>query len=60
MRKNCVEDVLEGMLQGDNIRGRRRYQNIVNIMVNRSYEATKRRKSERVGNIKFAVINPPS
>ena len=49
LRRNCLlKDVLEGMVNGNKIRGRRRYQMIDNIMINGLYEDTKRKAEKRV------------
>ena len=41
LRRNCLlKNVLEGMVNGKKIRGRRRYQMIDNIMINGLYEDT--------------------
>ena len=39
---------LEGMVNGKKVHGRRRYQMIDNIMINRLYEDTKRKAEKRV------------
>ena len=39
--KCLLKDALEGMVSGKNVRGRRRYQMIDNIMINGLYEDTK-------------------
>ena len=38
----------EGMVNGEKVRGRRRYQMIDNIMINGQYEDTKRKAEKRV------------
>ena len=49
LRRNCLlKDALEGMVNGKEVRGRRRYQMIDNIMINRLYEDTKRKAEKRV------------
>ena len=49
LRRNCLlKDVLEGMVNGKKVRGRRRYQIIDNIMINGLYEDTKRKAEIRV------------
>ena len=49
LRRNCLlKDSLEGMVNGKEVRGRRRYQMIDNIMINGLYEDTKRKGEERV------------
>ena len=46
--RNCLlKNVLEGMVNGKKIRGRRRYQMIDNIMINGLY-ADKNRKAEKM------------
>ena len=48
LRRNCLlKDALEGMVNGKEVRGRRRYQ-IDNIMINELYEDTKRKAEKRV------------
>ena len=41
-------DVLEGMVNGKKVRGRRRYQMIDNIVINGLYENTKRKAKKGV------------
>ena len=49
LRKNCLpKDALEGMVNGKEVHGRRRYQMIDNIMINGLYEDTKRKAEKRV------------
>ena len=49
LRRNCfLKDVLEGMADWKNVRGRRRYQIIDNIMINELYEDMKRKTVKRV------------
>ena len=44
VRTNCLlKDDLEEVVNGKKIRGRRRYQMIDNIMINRLYDDTKRK-----------------
>ena len=43
-----LKDGLEGMVNGKKIRGRRIYQLIDNIVINRLYEDTKRKAEKRV------------
>ena len=40
--------MLEGIVNGKKVRGRRRYQMIDNIMINGLYEDTKRKAEKRV------------
>ena len=55
LRRNCLlKDALEGMVNGKNVRGRRRYQMIDNIMINGLYEDTKRKAEKRV---KWRMVN---
>ena len=39
---------LEGMVNGNKVRGRKRYQMIENIMINGLYEDTKRKAEKRI------------
>ena len=49
LRRNCLlKDALEGMVNGNKVRGRRRYQIIDNIMINGLYEDTKRKAEKKV------------
>ena len=49
LRRNCLlKDVLEGMVNGKKVRGRRRYQMIDNIMINGLYEDMKRKAEKRI------------
>ena len=49
LRRNCLlEDALEGMVNAKEVRGRRRYQKIDNVMINGLYEDTKRKAGKRV------------
>ena len=49
LKRNCVlRDALGGMVNGNEVRGRRRYQMIDNIMINGLYEDTKRKDEKRV------------
>ena len=49
LRRNCLmKDALEVMVNGKKVRGRRRYQMIDNIMINRQYSDTKRKAEKRV------------
>ena len=49
LRRNCLlKDALEGMINGKEVRGRRIYQMIDNIMMNGLYEDTKRKAEKRV------------
>ena len=49
LRRNCLlENVLEGMVNGKKVRGRRRFQTIDNIMINVLYADTKRKAEKRV------------
>ena len=49
LRRNCLlKDALEGTGNGKNVRGRRRYQMIDNIMINWLYEDMKRKAEKRV------------
>ena len=49
LRKNCLlKVVLEGIVNGKKVRGRRRYQMIDNIRINRLYADTKRKAEKRV------------
>ena len=49
LRRNyLLKDALEGMVNGKNVRGRRIYQLIDNIMINGLYEDTKRKAEKRV------------
>ena len=43
-----LKDALEGLVNVKNVRGRRRYQMVDNIMINGLYEDTKRKAGERV------------
>ena len=48
LRRNCLlKDALEGMVNGEKVRGRRRYQMIDNIMINGLCEDTKRKAEKR-------------
>ena len=49
LRRNCLlKNVLEGIVDGKKVRGRRRYQMIDNIMINGLYEDTKKKAGKRV------------
>ena len=49
LRRNyLLKDALEGMVNGNKVRDRRRYQMIDNIMINGLYEDTKRKAQKRV------------
>ena len=49
LRRNCLlKDALEGIVNEKEVRGRRRYQLIDNIMINGLYEDTKRKVEKRV------------
>ena len=49
LRRNCLlKDALEGMVNRKKVCGRRRYQMIDNIMINRLYEDMKRKAEKRV------------
>ena len=48
MARGLKTPALEGMVNGKNVRGRRRYQMIDNIMINGLYEDTKRKTEKRV------------
>ena len=49
LRRNCLlKEALGGMINGKKVRGRRRYQMIDNIMINRLYADTKRKAEKRV------------
>ena len=49
IRRNCLlKDVLDGMVNRNKVRGRRRYQIIDNIMIIGLYEDTKRKAEKRV------------
>ena len=49
LRRNCLlKDVLEGMVNGKKVRGRRRYQMLDNIMINGLNEDTNRKAEKRV------------
>ena len=49
LRRNCLlKDALEGMVYGKQVRGRRRYEIINNIMINGLYEDTKRKAEKMV------------
>ena len=49
IRRNCLlKDALEGMVNGKNVCGRRRYQMIDNIMINGRYADTKRKAEKMV------------
>ena len=49
IRRNCLlKDAPEGMVNGKKVLGRRKYQMIDNIMINRLYEDTKRKAKKRV------------
>ena len=49
LRRNCLlKDALEGIVNGKEVRGRRRYQIIDNIMINGLSEDTKRKAKKRV------------
>ena len=43
-----MKDALEGMINGKEVRGRRRYQMIHNIMINGLYENTKWKAEKKV------------
>ena len=48
LRRNCLlKDALEGMVNGQKVRDRRRYQ-MIDIMINGLYENTKRKAEKRV------------
>ena len=47
-RNNLLKDALEGMVNVKKVRGRRRYQMIDNIIINRLYADTKRKAEKRV------------
>ena len=47
-RNSLLKDVLEGMVNGKNVRGRRIYQMIDNNMINGLYEDMKRKAEKRV------------
>ena len=48
LRRGCLlKDVLEGMVNREKVRGRRRYQMIDNIMINGEYEDTKRKAEKK-------------
>ena len=55
------KDAVEGMVNGKNVRGRRRYQMIDNIMINGLYADTKRKTERRVDveNAELAVKDQP-
>ena len=49
LRRNCLlKDALEGIVNGNMVRGRKRYQMIDNIMINGLYADTKRKAEKRV------------
>ena len=49
LRRNCLlKNALEGMVNGKEVRGRRRYHMIDNIIINRLYEDMKRKSEKRV------------
>ena len=49
LRRKCLlNEALEGMVNGKEVRGRRRYQMIDSIMINGLYEDTKRKAEKRV------------
>ena len=49
LRRKCLlKDALEGMVNGKEVRDRRIYQMIDNIMINGLYEDTKRKAEKRV------------
>ena len=49
LRRNCLlKDALEGMVNEEEVCGRRRYQMIDNIMINGLYEDTKKKAEKRV------------
>ena len=49
LRRNCLlKDAVEGMVNGNEVRGRKRYQMIDNIIINGLYEDTKRKAEKRV------------
>ena len=49
VRRNCpLKDALEGMVSEKKVRGRRRYQMIGNMMINRLYADSKRKAEKRV------------
>ena len=49
LRRNCLlKDALEGMVNGKEVRGRRRYQMIDDIMINGLCEDKKRKTKKRV------------
>ena len=49
LRRNCLlKDALEGLVNGKEVRDRRRYQIIDNIMINGLYEDTKRKAEKRI------------
>ena len=49
LRRNCMlKDALEGMVNGEKVRGRRRYQMIDNFMINGPNEDTKRKAEKGV------------
>ena len=49
LRRNCLLKVaLEGMVNGQKVRGRRRNQMIYNFMINGLYEDKKRKAEKRV------------
>ena len=61
LRRNCLlNDALEGMVNGKNVRGRRKYQMIDNIMIYGLYEDTNRKSEKRVEwRMEFAVKDLP-
>ena len=49
LRRNyLLKDALEGMINRKKVRGRRRYQMIDNVMINRLYADTKMKTQKRV------------
>ena len=47
-RNSLMKDALDGMVNGNKVRGRRRYQVIDNNMINGLYEDTKRKAEKKV------------